>query len=83
MPEPRTPKLTKLAWGSPYCELCSKELTPGEPVAWWPLNDRKTVYCATCHAAKAADHYPQRECSTCHFLTEPGAYRGKLTKSSG
>ena len=40
-------------------------------------------FCSTCHAAKAANHYPQQECSTCHFLTEPGAYRAKLTKSSG
>ena len=41
------------------------------------------TFCSTCHAKQAADHYPQKECSACHFLTDPGAYRGKLTKTSG
>jgi hypothetical protein len=35
-------------------------------------------FCATCHAAKAKDHYEQRECTVCHFLAEPAAYRSKL-----
>jgi len=35
-------------------------------------------FCSTCHAAKAKDHYDQKECSVCHFLAEPGAYRAKL-----
>jgi hypothetical protein len=35
-------------------------------------------FCATCHAAKATDHYDQRECTVCHFLAEPAVYRSKL-----
>jgi len=58
------------------CDACHTPATVAQ------LTPSRT-FCATCHAAKAADHYPQRECSACHFLTEPGAYRGKLTKSSG
>ena len=41
------------------------------------------TFCSTCHAAKAAKHYDQKECTVCHFLTEPGTYRRMLTKSSG
>lgn len=35
-------------------------------------------FCSTCHAAKAKDHYDQKECSLCHFLAEPGVYRSNL-----
>jgi hypothetical protein len=36
-------------------------------------------FCSTCHAAKANNHYDQKECSVCHFLAEPGVYRSKLS----
>lgn len=35
-------------------------------------------FCSTCHLDKAADHYVQKECTVCHFLAEPGAYRTRL-----
>jgi hypothetical protein len=35
-------------------------------------------FCSTCHAAKEKDHYDQRECTVCHFLAEPAAYRVKI-----
>lgn len=35
-------------------------------------------FCSTCHLEKAREHYVQRECSVCHFLAEPGAYRSRL-----
>ena len=40
------------------------------------------AFCATCHVPQANDHYPRRECTVCHFLTEPGQYRGKLLSES-
>lgn len=41
-------------------------------------------FCGTCHSEKVRDHYVQKECSVCHFLAEPGAYRSKLvTRSPG
>lgn len=36
-------------------------------------------FCATCHAAQGADHYPRRECTTCHFLKPPAEFRRHLT----
>jgi nitrate/TMAO reductase-like tetraheme cytochrome c subunit len=36
------------------------------------------TFCNTCHTEKAKDHYPQKECTTCHFLTDPAAFRAKL-----
>ena len=35
-------------------------------------------FCATCHVPKARNHYDQKECTACHFLADPGAYRSKL-----
>lgn len=35
--------------------------------------------CSTCHAAKARNHYDQKECTVCHFLADPEAYRAKLS----
>jgi hypothetical protein len=35
-------------------------------------------FCSTCHVAKATNHYDERECTVCHFLAEPAAYRPKL-----
>lgn len=34
--------------------------------------------CSTCHAPKTKDHYDALECTVCHFLAEPTAYRAKL-----
>jgi hypothetical protein len=38
-------------------------------------------FCATCHTAQSTGHYDERQCTTCHFLAEPGAYRAKLTSA--
>ena len=35
-------------------------------------------FCATCHAPKATNHHDRRECTVCHFLTEPPSYRTEL-----
>ena len=37
------------------------------------------TFCSTCHTAKATNHYDRKECTTCHFLSEPATYRAKLT----
>ena len=54
------------------CDACHTSTTVAQ------LTPTRT-FCSTCHAAKAPDHYPQKECTTCHFLTEPAAYRSRLT----
>lgn len=36
-------------------------------------------FCSTCHASKRKDHHVEKECTVCHFLAEPGAYRRNLT----
>ena len=36
-------------------------------------------FCSTCHTKQATNHFQQKECTTCHMLTEPGGYRSKLT----
>jgi len=38
--------------------------------------------CITCHVEKATKHHEEKECTICHFLAEPAAYRSKLTTSS-
>jgi hypothetical protein len=38
-------------------------------------------FCATCHTSNASDHYDQRECTVCHLLAEPGAYRARLVSA--
>ncbi len=53
------------------CDACHAartvaRLTPDRPL------------CLTCHAAQR-DHQPGTECTTCHFLADPAAYRGHLT----
>ncbi len=52
------------------CDACHTEATIA---ALTPTRS----FCLTCHSAQD-DHYPERECSTCHFLAEPGAYRPRL-----
>ena len=54
------------------CDACHTGATVAQ------LTPTRT-FCATCHAPKAANHYDQKQCTTCHFLVEPGAYRAKLT----
>ena len=54
------------------CDACH---TPTSVASLTPTRS----FCVTCHVAKATKHYDQKECSTCHFLAEPGAYRAKLT----
>jgi len=59
------------------CDACHTQTT----VAW--LTPTRS-FCATCHAAKAKDHYDAQECTVCHFLAEPGAYRAELvTRPTG
>jgi hypothetical protein len=53
------------------CDACHTSTTIAE------LTPTRT-FCSTCHAPQAKGHYDQKECSVCHFLAEPGAYRSKL-----
>jgi hypothetical protein len=39
-------------------------------------------FCLTCHTPQV-DHYAPRECSECHFLEAPEAYRRHLRKAAG
>jgi hypothetical protein len=49
----KSPKLRRLKYGHPYCELCRDRLGPGDLVAWWRVpaggGNRSAVYCRTCH----------------------------------
>jgi hypothetical protein len=36
-------------------------------------------FCGTCHTPQMKDHYVQKECSVCHFLAEPAAFRPQLS----
>lgn len=38
--------------------------------------------CSTCHLEKAKNHYDQKECTVCHFLSDPLAYRSRLLTRS-
>lgn len=40
------------------------------------------AFCSTCHVPKSTDHYDARECTVCHFLAEPAAYRPRLLTPS-
>lgn len=53
------------------CDACH---TPARIAGLTPTR----TFCATCHAAKATKHYDQKECTVCHFLADPTAYRAKL-----
>ena len=35
-------------------------------------------FCSTCHLEQAKTHYPQKECTACHFLTDPATYRSSI-----
>ncbi|HET9424890.1 MAG TPA: hypothetical protein VFO55_05915 [Gemmatimonadaceae bacterium] len=54
------------------CDACH---TPSSIAKLTPTR----TFCGTCHAPKAVGHYEPRECTTCHFLSEPAAFRPKLT----
>lgn len=36
------------------------------------------AFCGVCHTSKAQSHQVERECTVCHFLAEPSAYRARL-----
>jgi hypothetical protein len=52
------------------CSACHAEATVARLV---PTRS----FCLACHGTDT-DHYPERECSTCHFLSEPEALRPSL-----
>jgi hypothetical protein len=37
------------------------------------------TFCGACHTEKTSSHYPQKECTACHFLTDPESYKSRLT----
>jgi hypothetical protein len=55
------------------CDACHRETTVARLVP-----DRGL--CLTCHAPQR-EHYATRECTTCHFLETPEAYRAHLRKA--
>src|SRR6266496_3935264 len=55
------------------CDACHREATVARLVP-----DRGL--CLTCHAPQR-EHYAPRECTTCHFLETPEAYRTHLRKA--
>lgn len=72
-----TPQLTAAHGNDPTashrrCDACHTAATVARLTP-----DRS--FCATCHALQRADHYPRRECTSCHMLTTPEAWRSNLT----
>jgi len=57
------------------CDACHTPATVARLVPTRPL-------CATCHQDKASEHYPAKECATCHFLTSPESYRSHLRRAT-
>lgn len=55
------------------CDACHRQATVARLVP-----DRGL--CLTCHATQR-NHYAARECTTCHFLASPDAYRAHLRKA--
>ncbi len=53
------------------CDACHTASTVAQL-----LPDRS--FCLTCHAPDYRDHYPAKECTTCHQLTSPEGYRPRL-----
>jgi nitrate/TMAO reductase-like tetraheme cytochrome c subunit len=42
------------------------------------------TFCGACHEQKLQGHYDQKQCTTCHFLAEPGEHRSRLvTRPAG
>ncbi len=40
-------------------------------------------FCLTCHEPQRRDHHPARECTVCHMLSEPAAWRPRLLTPRG
>jgi len=57
------------------CDACHTKSTVALLTPTRPL-------CATCHRAQRTGHYEPKECTLCHFLSEPGAYRRRLVSDS-
>ena len=57
------------------CDACHTPATVARLTPRRPL-------CLTCHQPKQ-DHYPKQECTTCHFLQSPEAYRSHLQTGGG
>lgn len=69
--EMRTAHADDVAASHQACDACHATATVARLVP-----DRS--FCLTCHQPQVADHYPRRECTTCHFLQAPAAYRPHL-----
>ena len=70
----RTPQIT-VAHIAPVdahagCAACHDQSTVTELIP-------RRQFCLTCHSS-SVDHYAPKECSQCHFLSSPEAYRGHL-----
>ncbi|HEU4699761.1 MAG TPA: cytochrome c3 family protein [Gemmatimonadales bacterium] len=56
------------------CDACHAPATVAELTPTRPL-------CLTCHQPQR-EHYADRQCTTCHFLTSPEAYRSHLRRGA-
>ena len=74
MPRPKAGHPT-LEAAHQRCDACH---TPATVARLTPTRS----FCSTCHVPQSKDHYDRKECTSCHFLTEPGAYRQKLTTTA-
>jgi hypothetical protein len=63
---------TSLETSHRQCDACHTASTVSR------LTPTRT-FCSACHTRKATGHYPQKECTSCHFLTDPGSYKSELT----
>lgn len=41
------------------------------------------AFCVTCHSPQREEHYEPRECTVCHFMSEPATFRSRLLGSPG
>jgi hypothetical protein len=71
-PEMRTAHTDDVAASHQACDACHVASTVARLTP-----DRS--FCLTCHQPEA-EHYPRRECTTCHFLQPPAAYRSHLLR---
>lgn len=53
------------------CDACHTAATVAQLIP-----DRS--FCLTCHTPAQTEHYPQRECTSCHMLTTPAGWRPSL-----
>jgi hypothetical protein len=61
----RVPQLTKLEYGTVYCENCRDPINAGDGVAWWRVAGRGgrrrwAAYCQECHRASVSYGAPIR-----------------------